>query len=125
MKFFRLILKNLRRNLLRTILTALGTMVLVFVVTLVWSILYFLDKATSEKSQNLKAIVTERWQIPSQMPFAYAATLEQGAARNPGDVRPSDSMTWQFFGGTLDPKSRAPEDRMFAFALAPEKLATM
>jgi putative ABC transport system permease protein len=54
MKFFLLILKNLRRNLLRTILTGLGTIVLVFVVTLIWSVLNFLNKATEEKSQNLK-----------------------------------------------------------------------
>ena len=81
MKYAILIFKNLRRNLLRSILTSLGTMVLVFVVTLVWSILTFLQQATEEKSQNLKAIVTERWSIPSRLPFAYAATLSEGAAR--------------------------------------------
>jgi len=125
MKFFLLILKNLRRNLLRTILTAIGTMVLVVIVTLVWSILYFLDNATAEKSKNLKGIVTERWQIPSQMPFAYAASLEEGAARNPGDIRPADSMTWQFYGGTIEKEVRTRESFIFAFALDADKLATM
>ncbi|HEX4131410.1 MAG TPA: ABC transporter permease [Pirellulales bacterium] len=125
MKFVFLILKNLRRNLLRTVLTALGTVVLVFVVTLVWSVLSFLDDVTSEKSTNLKAIVTERWQIPSQMPFAYAATLADGAARKSGDVHPIDSMTWQFFGGTLDPKSRTRENLVFAIAMQPRKMITM
>ena len=124
-KYVVLIWRNLRRNVLRTALTALGTMVLVFVVTLVWSILYFLDQVMTEKSSNLKAIVTERWQIPSQMPFAYAATLADGAARSPGDVRPLDSMTWQFFGGTLAPDKRAREDLVFAFCMEPKKLATM
>jgi putative ABC transport system permease protein len=100
-------------------------MVLVFVVTLVWSILYFLDAVTSEKASNLKAVITERWQIPSQMPFSYAATLSEGAARDPGDIRPLDSMTWQFYGGTLDPVNRTPENIIFAFALEPKKLATM
>ena len=61
MKLFWLVVKNLRRNLIRSTLTALGTMVLVFVVTLVWSILSFLQNATDEKNSNLKAIVTERW----------------------------------------------------------------
>ncbi len=124
-KYFALIVKNLRRNVLRTTLTALGTMVLVFVVTLVWSILSLLDSLVTEKNSNLKAIVTERWQIPSQMPFSYADPLGDGAARNPGDVRPEDSMTWQFFGGALSPEKRSREDLVFAFCMEPKKLATM
>jgi putative ABC transport system permease protein len=125
MQFIRLILKNLRRNLLRTTLTSLGTILLVFVVTLVWSILSFLDQATAEKSNNFKAIITERWQIPSRMPFAYAAALADGGARHPEDVRPLDSMSWQFYGGTVDPGKMTRESMMFAFALEPKKLATM
>ena len=125
MKLALLILKNVPRNLLRTTLTALGTMVLVFVVTLVWSILYFLDQAMSEKSSDFKAIVTERWQIPSQMPFTYARSLSEGAARSPEDIRPTDSMTWQFFGGTLDAGRMTRENLLFAFAMDPTKLTSM
>ena len=125
MKFFLLILKNLRRNSLRTILTGLGTIVLVFVVTLIWSVLDFLNKATEEKSQNLKMIVTERWQIPSQMPFTYAATLAEGAARNEGDVRPSDSMSWAFYGGTLDPEKMTIDNFLFGIATRPESVMSM
>ena len=44
LKYILLIGKNLRRNVLRTTLTAMGTIVLVFVVTLIWSILHLLDK---------------------------------------------------------------------------------
>ncbi len=66
MKLFRIILKNVRRNILRTALTALGTMVLVFVVTLVWSVLDFLNEATRDKTSNFKAVITERWQIPAK-----------------------------------------------------------
>ena len=75
MKFFLLILKNLRRNKLRTALTALATMVLVFVVTMIWTVVYFLEAFTNEKSGNLKAVVTERWQMPSQMPLSYTEPL--------------------------------------------------
>jgi putative ABC transport system permease protein len=124
-KYFLLIGKNLRRNVLRTTLTALGTIVLVLVVTLIWSVLALLDGLVAEKSSNLKAIITERWQVPSMMPFAYASKLSEGAAREPGDVRPQDSMTWQFFGGALAPDKRAREDLVFAFAMEPKKLATM
>lgn len=125
MKFFLLIIKNIRRNLVRSLLTSLGTIVLVFVVTLVWAILSFLDAATAEKSQNFKGIVTERWRLPSQMPFAYAASLCAGAASKPGDVQPDDSMTWQFYGGTVDPEKRTRENSLFAIATDPRKLRTM
>ena len=124
-KYILLIGKNLRRNVLRTMLTALGTMVLVLVVTVVWSVLHLLDGLMEEKTSNLKAIATERWQIPSQMPFAYAQTLSEGAARQAGDVRPMDSMTWQFFGGALSPGQRSRDELVFAFAMEPKKLATM
>ncbi len=125
MKFLLLILKNLRRNPLRSTLTALGTVALVLVVTLVWSILAFLDEVTAEKKSNLKAIVSERWQFPSQMPFSYAETLIEGAAREATDVRPMDNMTWQFIGATLDPDNAAHSERLFAFAMDPNKLRTM
>jgi putative ABC transport system permease protein len=125
MKFFLLILKNLRRNLVRTLLTALGTIVLVFVVTLIWSVLDFLNKATEEKSQNVKMIVTERWQIPSQLPFTYAASLVEGAARNEGDTRPTDSMSWAFYGGTLDPTKMTADNFLFAIGTRPDAIMTM
>ncbi|MCO6456424.1 MAG: ABC transporter permease [Pirellulaceae bacterium] len=125
MTFLLLIVKNLTRNKIRSVVTALSTMVLVFVCTLVWSILAFLDSVTAEQSQNLKAIVTERWQLPSQMPFAYASSLSEGAASDPDDVQPEDAMTWQFYGGSLDPKNRTRDNSLFAFGLEPDKLLTM
>lgn len=127
MKFLGLIIKNMRRNLIRSILTSLGTMMMVFVVTLVWSILAFLNLALSEKNANFKAIITERWQIPSQMPFTYASTLCEGAATKPEDTRPMDSMTWQFYGGSIekDKTKRNINNIVFAFSIEPKKLNTM
>ena len=126
MKFFLLIFKNLRRNPVRSMLTSAGIMVLVFVITLIWSILGFLDIATSEKTSNFKGIVTEKWSIPSQMPFAYASTLENGAAREDTDVKPIDSMTWQFFIGSTDKgKGFSLKTFVFAFCMEPRKLLTM
>ena len=124
-KYFTFIFKSLRRNVLRTTLTSLAIMMLVFMVTLIWSFLVLLEVIMTEKSKDLKAIVTERWQIPSQMPFAYAGTLEEGAAQRPGDVRPEESMTWQFYGGTLDPEKRTRENVIFFFAMEPRKIRTM
>ncbi len=125
MKFLMLIFKNLRRNMVRSLLTSAGIMVLVFVITLIWSILGFLDMATSEKAANFKGIVTEKWSIPSQLPFSYASTLENGAAREESDVKPMDSMTWQFFIGSVDKTNIGFSTFIFAFCMEPSKLLTM
>jgi putative ABC transport system permease protein len=126
-KYFKLIFKNLLRNPVRTLLAGAATVVLVVVVTLVVSILVFLGIVMEDKSKDFKAIVTERYQIPSQMPYTYAADLENGAVRSdrPGDIRPQDSMTWQFYGGTTDPKNRTFESGVFFFAMDPRKIRAM
>ncbi len=124
-KMLVFVLKSLSRNLLRTVLTSAAVVVLVFVVTLIWTVLWFLDLVMTEKSQDLKAIVTEKWQIPSQMPWAYASSLREGAASHPGDVRPTDYMTWGFYGGTLDPTKRTRENIVFFFVMEPRKLLSM
>ena len=126
-RFLLIMLKSLRRNLLRTSLTYLAAFVLVVVITLVWSQLYFLDKLTAEKTRDLKVIVTEKWQAGSQMPWAYARPLSEGAAdrRRPYDVRPQDSMTWQFYIGTLDAAKKTRENLVFFIALEPRKILTM
>ncbi len=129
MKFLVLIIENIRRNLIRTTLTSLGTMMLVLVVTLVFTVLTTLDKVTTEKSANIKAIVTEKWQNPSLMPYSYAAGLSDGAA-NPNDpaaVHPQDSMTWGFFVGSTEsnPAKRGYENLFFSFIMEPQKARTM
>jgi putative ABC transport system permease protein len=124
-KLFVFILKSLSRNLLRTTLTSLAVVFFVFVVTAIWSVLWFLDLITAEKSKDLKAIITEKWQVPSQMPYAYALPLSEGAASHPGDVRPQDYMTWAFYGGTLDPAKKTRENMVFFFCMEPRKLLTM
>jgi putative ABC transport system permease protein len=124
----RLIIKSVRRNLLRSILTGLATFILVLVVTLVWSVLAFLDKTTEAKSKNLKAIVTEKYQIPSQMPFAYVDSLAEGAPHTKDDYRVNterDAMYWSFYGGTTDPAKRTRDNIVFFFAMEPRKLLAM
>src|SRR5262249_28911183 len=49
----------------------------------------------------------------------------EGAAQRPTDVRPADSMTWTFYGGTLDPAKRTRENTVFLFAMDPRKLRPM
>ena len=132
MRFLLIMVKSLRRNLTRTSLTYLATFVLVVVVTMVWSILFFLDTLMAERAKDMKVIVSEKWEAFSQMPFGYAAPLSEGAY-NPtktGQIKPMDSMTWQYFIGELgteqgraERKSR--DEQMFFIALEPSKLLTM
>ncbi len=122
--YVRLVFKSIRRNPLRTLLTGSATLLLVLVITLIWSVLWLLDLVTAEKSKDFKAIVTERWQAPSQMPLSYEGILAEGAAAKPGDVKPQDFMSWQFFGGTLDEK-RDRNNLVFFFCVDPDKVMPM
>jgi putative ABC transport system permease protein len=122
MKFFLLIIKNLRRNKLRTALTCLATMVLVFVVTMIWTMVYFIESYTKEKSGNLKAIVTVRYDMTGRMPLSYADPLSQGAYTKPGDKTPKDSAAWQFYIGTIDPDKKTRESMVFMLACDTTKL---
>lgn len=113
----RFVIKSLQRNLLRTILTSMATAVMVLVVTMVWSILSFLNAVTAEKSKNFKAIVTERWQIPSQMPMAYYDQIVEVAG-----VNKKNAMCWGFYAGTTDPNKQTRESILFFFCMEPERL---
>ncbi len=127
-KLFLLIVKNLRRNLLRTALTCLATFVLVSMVTLIWTVVYFLDQITMEKSKDLKLIVTERWQLPSQMPLTHADYLnpeKRQCILDKKDVGPNDFMTWSFYGGSLDPAKMTRENLVFFFVMDPKKIRPM
>jgi putative ABC transport system permease protein len=124
MKFFLLILKNLRRNKVRTILTCLAVMVLVLVVTMVWTVVAFIDNLTQEKGGNRKAIVTDRYDMQGQMPLAYTGPLSQGAARKRGDKVPVDSMAWQVYLGTLDVEKRTRENLVILVGMDVRQLPT-
>jgi putative ABC transport system permease protein len=125
--YMSFIFKNLRRNLLRTVLAGLAVMVLALVVTLVWSVLVPLDVAMTERTSDFKLIVTDRWKVPSQMPFAYVNTLEHGGySGKAGQIRLNreDSMTWSFYFGSVnkDQTSFSFDDFVFCFALDPRSL---
>src|SRR5215217_6072268 len=106
-RLFLLGLKNLRRNLVRTLLTCMATMVLVFMVTMIWTVIYGLDMATKEKAKDLKLIITERWQVPSQLPMTHADYLDPKSPKFLPELKgvygPNDFMVWSFYGGTMDP----------------------
>src|SRR5438067_812033 len=66
MKFFLLTFKNLRRNSLRSVLTAMGVMVLVAIFCMLVTVLTGLAEFTTEKSRDIKLIITDRYRFPSQ-----------------------------------------------------------
>ena len=126
-RFMLLILKNLRRNVLRTALTYLATFVLVVIVTLVWSTLHYLDLLTAEKTRDVKIIVSEKWQANGGLPISYAIPVSQGAAdpSRPSDTRPLDYMTWQVYMGTMDREKNTRENLVFVIAMDPAKIPTI
>jgi putative ABC transport system permease protein len=127
-KFAVMMFKNLRRNLLATSLTFLATFAGVFVVAMIWSVLAFLDNVMTEKSKDVKAIVTEKFQIPSQMPPSYEAGFAAEATGLTEGIRADrnkDLMSWTFVGTSTDPNTRTLETIVFFFALEPDTLLTM
>jgi putative ABC transport system permease protein len=127
-KFTVMVLKNLRRSLVRTSLTYLAAFAGVVVVSLIWSVLSFIDNAMTERSKDVKAIVTEKFQIPSQMPPSYESGLAAEAVSLPEGMRADpqkDLMSWTFVGSATDPEKRTLETIVFFFALKPDALLTM
>lgn len=128
-KLFLLMFKNLRRNALRTALTTVATMVLVAMVTVIWTIVFFIDKTTAEKAEDVKLIVTEKWQLPSQLPMTHADMLNPKHSNFLPSLRgkygEKDFMTWSFYGGTLDPKKMTRDNTVFFFCMEPEHIKPM
>ena len=127
--YLALIFRNMTRNLLRTSLTYVAIFVLVFVISGIWSMLNFIDNVTQEKENNLKAIITEKHQIPSKMPRSFEREIIDIAFSLPEEMRPKngmdDIMTWSFVGGSTDPSNRSLKNIIFFFAMEPRKLLTM
>src|SRR5438105_12847446 len=127
-KFVVMMFKTVRRNLLRTSLTYLATFMAVLVVSIIWSVLAFLGRVTQEKAKDVKVIVTEKFQIPSQMPPRYENDLAAEATGLPRDYaadREKDLMAWTFVGTSTDPNKRTLDTIVFFFAMEPDHVLTM
>jgi putative ABC transport system permease protein len=127
--YLAMMFRSITRNLLRTSLTYVAIFVLVFVISGIWSMLNFIDSITEDKENNLKAIITEKHQIPSMMPRKYESQIFEIAMSLPPGMRPKngadDFMTWSFVGGSLDPNNQTLKNMVFFFAMEPRKLLTM
>jgi putative ABC transport system permease protein len=127
-RLFLLIVKNLRRNMLRTGLTAFAIAVLVLMVTLIWTVVHALDEMTVEKAKDIKLIVAERWKNPSMMPLTHAHYLNPNKPQfilNKRDVGPDDFMTWAFYVGTTDKWKFTLDNWAFFFVMNPDHIIPM
>lgn len=133
MKFFLLVLKNLRRNRVRSLLTALAVVFLVAIFSMIVSVLLFLNNAMELKNRDIKMVVTERYRIPSRFDRSYMDRIVlPGSSPNsqlaliPG-FHAEQQTVWNFIGFTLDPNDPPKDKDLFFFAIAtlPEKIPTM
>jgi putative ABC transport system permease protein len=118
-------LKNLRRNLVRTAVTGSALVILVVIAILIGAVFTSLDRLTSFSGKDFKMVVRSRWRIPSMMPLTYVEHLGRGAASGGGDLRPNDWLAWQFYHGTLDPLKFSRENYLVLIAVDPGKMRTM
>jgi putative ABC transport system permease protein len=133
-RLFMLGIKNLRRNLRRTLLTMAAIGVLAFMITMIWTIIYFIDIATSERSKDLKIIITYKWSVPSQIPMTHAEYLDPASPKFLPELvddngkklyTTNDFMLWSFYGGTTDPAKMTPDNIMFFFVMDPDQIIPM
>jgi putative ABC transport system permease protein len=95
LQYLRLILKNLKRNRLRTTLTALAVAVLVTICVEMLAVTLTARKRVAIDASQAKLIVSERWVQPSQLPSRYVSILREV----PGV---EDWTVWSFYGGYYD-----------------------
>jgi putative ABC transport system permease protein len=117
MKFFLLILKNLRRNKLRTTLTALAVTVMVILCAEIMTILFWVHQHVRTQASQSKLLVSERWVAPSSIPARYLALL----TRQEGV---EDWTLWNLYSGYLD-ASRQRSRLGVGLATRPDNLIRM
>ncbi|HQR42105.1 MAG TPA: ABC transporter permease [Gemmatales bacterium] len=131
MKLLKLILKNLLRNKVRSILTVLAIFLLVAIFTLIATVIVFLDKQMAEQSKDVLAVITERYRIPSRFDRKYmediaatGSTLNSNLSNIDG-FHGENTNLWHFVGFTLDPTMQDKDKFFFVIACWPDKINTM
>lgn len=131
LKLFLLSLKNLRRNKARAVLTAMALVLLASIFCMIATVLHGLSQVTSEKSKDIKLIITERYRIPSR----FDRSLMEQITR-PGGVLHSEllqipgfhaeqSAVWQVVGFTLDPEMKNKDLQFIIIATQPHTIPFM
>jgi putative ABC transport system permease protein len=130
MMLFKLILKNLYRNRLRSILTSLAIFFLVAILTLVGTVLRFLEDSMAEKEKDIKLIVTER-SDQDNFSLRYMEEIIRPDTRLNAMLRkipgfdPEVSATWNFAAFSLDKQLKEKESFLIAVATQPDNMLRM
>jgi len=95
MKFLTLLLRNVGRNKIRTVLTALAVVVLVAIYTLASAVTDTINHLVGSHASQSRLMVLEKWVVPSQFPIRYVPKIADvdGVA---------DWTVWHFYAGLLD-----------------------
>jgi putative ABC transport system permease protein len=131
MRILLLIFKNLRRNRLRSALTALAVVFLVVLFSMIYAVLRFIDRAMEEQAKDIPLVITERYRLPSRFDRArFDEIVRPGSDLNnqlrtiPG-FKPEAYNLWHFIGFSLDEDMKNKDLEFFVIATYPEKIKTM
>lgn len=121
-----LVFRNLRRNLLRTALTYVALFVLTFILTFLYGLLLSIENMMTEKEGAQMVIMTDKFNMPSQLPPSYPNKLKSAIEKLPREHQPDDIdkhfMTWSFVVGSLDREKLTKDNSMFLFSLDPDAI---
>jgi putative ABC transport system permease protein len=130
MKFFLLIIKNLRRNKLRTLLTALAVVALVAIFSSIVTVMRMLTSAVVEKTKDVNVMVSARYGIMTPFERSYmeqivtsGATVNRELTQVPG-FHAERYNIWHFALFSVDPELKDKDLTFLALACLPEKIAT-
>ncbi len=98
LKFLDLVLKNLRRNRVRTLLTGLAVLILATIYSVVSNATAFIGELV-DNAADTRLVIREKWITPSRIPMRYARLI----AGIPGV---EDWTLWQNYVGYLDQSHR-------------------
>jgi putative ABC transport system permease protein len=131
MKFLSLIVKNLRRNKVRTALTALAVVFLVVIFSMIATVLRFLNLAMTAQAKDVALVITERYRFPSRFDRRYleqiaapGSSLHQRLRTLPG-FHADQCTLWNFAAFTLDPEAKDKDLQVTIIATLPDKMRTM
>ena len=122
MKLLKLILKNLLRNKIRSILTLLAIFLLVAIFTLIATVIRFLDDQMAEQSKDVLAVITERYRIPSRFDRKYIDDISSTGSilnsnlSNIEGFHGEKTNIWHFVIFTLDPTMQDKDKFFFSIA---------
>jgi len=131
MKLFLLICKNMRRNILRSVLTALAVIVLVVIFSMLVTVVRFLNLAMSQRAGDVPVVLTERYRLPSRFDRRYLEQIVHPGSTLNRELRQLSGFDgekytlWHFVVFTLDPTMQDKDKQFFAIATIPEKIPAM